>query len=61
MNQTARQIAVARVQGSLAVNDDGELVYKKSELQAEVLTPEQTILRWPAAGTADPPGAATLD
>ncbi|TAJ97371.1 MAG: hypothetical protein EPO41_02910 [Reyranella sp.] len=45
----ARKIAVAGIEGSLEVNDDGELVYMKSELQTEVLKPEQAIRRWPAA------------
>lgn len=45
----AKQIAIAGIEGSLAVNDDGELVYTKSELQTEVLKPEQAIQRWPSA------------
>lgn len=44
-----KQIAGAGIEGSLAVNDDGELVYTKSELQTEVLKPEQAIQRWPSA------------
>lgn len=44
-----KQIAIAGIEGSLAVNDDGELVYTKSEMQTEVLKPEQAIRRWPAA------------
>jgi hypothetical protein len=45
----AREITIAGIDGSLTVNDDGELVYTKSGLQTEVLTPEQAIQRWPAA------------
>jgi len=45
----AREIAVAGIDGSLEVNDDGELVYAKSGMQTEVLKPEQAIQRWPAA------------
>ena len=45
----AKQIAIAGIEGSLEVNDDGELVYSKSELQTEVLKPEQAIQRWPTA------------
>lgn len=45
----ARQIAVAGIEGSLEVNDDGELVYTKSGLETEVLKAEQAIRRWPAA------------
>jgi uncharacterized protein (DUF849 family) len=45
----AREIAIAGIEGSLEVNDDGELVYTKSELQTEVLKPEQAIQRWPTA------------
>lgn len=44
-----KQIAVAGIEGSLAVNDDGELVYTQSELLTEVLKPEQAIQRWPSA------------
>lgn len=45
----AKEIAIAGIEGSLALNDDGELVYTKSGLQAEVLKPQQAIQRWPAA------------
>jgi|AGTN01.3.fsa_nt_gi hypothetical protein len=45
----AREIAVAGIEGSLEVNDDGELVYKKSELETEVPKPEQAFRRWPVA------------
>lgn len=38
-----------RRRGSLAVDDDGELVHTKSDRQTEVLKPEQVIRRWPAA------------
>ncbi len=41
----ARESAIARIQGSLAVNDDGEFVYAKSGLQTEVAKPEQAIER----------------
>ena len=44
----SREIAIAGIDGSLQINDDGELVYTK-ELQTEVLKPEQAIRRWPAA------------
>ena len=45
----AREIAIAGTERSLEVNDGGELLYTKSELQTEVLKPEQAIRRWPAA------------
>tara|TARA_B100001105_G_scaffold237408_1_gene213807 strand:- start:138 stop:314 length:177 start_codon:yes stop_codon:yes gene_type:complete len=45
----AREIAITGIEGSLRVNDDGELVYTKSDLQTEVLKPGQAIERWPAA------------
>ncbi len=45
----AREIAITGIEGSLRVNDDGELVYTKSDLQTEVLKPSQAIERWPAA------------
>lgn len=57
----AREIAIASLEGSLAVNDDGELVYTKSELQTEVLKPEQAIRRWPAAEKRIRCAPATLD
>ena len=57
----AREIAIASLEGSLTVNDDGELVYTKSELQTEVLKPEQAIRRWPAAEKQIRCALATLD
>ena len=57
----ARAIAIAGIEGSLEVNDDGELVYMKSELQAEVLKPEQAIRRWPEAEKQIRQALATLD
>lgn len=57
----ATEIAVAGIEGSLKVNDDGELVYTKSELQTEVLTPDQAIRRWPAAEKQIREVLATLD
>jgi|GEM_PF-884666 len=45
----SRKIAIAGIDGSLEVNDDGELVYTKSGMQTEVLEPEQAIQRWPTA------------
>lgn len=57
----AREIAIAGVEGSLQVNDDGELVYMKSELQTEVLKPEQAIRRWPTAEKQIRQALATLD
>lgn len=57
----AREIAIAGLEGSLAVHDDGELVYTKSELQTEVLKPEQAIRRWPAAEKQIRCALATLD
>ena len=44
-----RKIAIAGIEGTLEINEDGELVYTKSGLQTEVLKPEQAIERWPAA------------
>lgn len=57
----AREIAITGVEGSLQVNDDGELVYTKSELQTEVLKPEQAIRRWPTAEKQIRQALATLD
>jgi hypothetical protein len=57
----ARQIAVSGIEGSLEINDDGELVYTKSELQTEVLRLEQAIRRWPAAEKQIRQALATLD
>lgn len=57
----ARKIAIAGIEGSLEVNDDGELVYIKSELQTEVLKPEQAIRRWPAAEKQIRQALAKLD
>ena len=51
----------AGIEGSLEVNDDGELIYTKSELQTEVLKPEQAIRRWPAAEKQIRQALATLD
>ena len=57
----AREIAVAGIEGTLEVNDDGELVYTKSGLQTEVLKPEQAIQRWPGAEKQIRRALATLD
>lgn len=45
----ARQIVIADLEGTLEVNDDGELVHVKSALETEVLKSEDAIRRWPAA------------
>jgi len=45
----AKPIVIAGIDGTLEVNEDGELVYTKSGLQTEVLKPEQAIERWPRA------------
>ncbi len=45
----ARQIAIAGLEGTLEVNDDGELIHVKSALETEVLKAEDAIRRWPAA------------
>ncbi len=57
----AREIVIDGLEGSLQVNDDGELVYAKSEVQTEVLKPEQAILRWPAAENQIRRALATLE
>lgn len=57
----ATEIAIAGIEGALTVNDDGEVVYMKSELQTEVLSPEQAIRRWPAAEKQIRQALATLD
>ncbi|KAF0099824.1 MAG: hypothetical protein FD144_3619 [Rhodospirillaceae bacterium] len=44
-----REVAIAGIEGSLEVNDDGEFVYTKSGLETEVLKPDQAIRRWPEA------------
>lgn len=45
----AQQIPIHGIEGTLEVNDDGELVHVKSALETEVLTAEDAIRRWPAA------------
>ena len=45
----AQQISIAGLEGTLEVNDDGELIHVKSALETEVLKPEDAIRRWPAA------------
>ncbi len=45
----AQQIAINGIDGTLEVNEDGELVHVKSALETEVLTAEDAIRRWPAA------------
>ncbi|WP_425067002.1 hypothetical protein [Reyranella sp.] len=45
----ARQIAIAGIDGTLEINDDGEIVHTKSALETEVLKAEQAIARWPRA------------
>ena len=45
----ALQITVHGIEGTLEVNDDGELVHVKSTLETEVLTAQDAIRRWPAA------------
>lgn len=57
----AREIAIEGLEGSLQINDDGELVYAKSEAQTEVLEPEQAIRRWPSAENQIRRALATLD
>lgn len=57
----ATGITIAGIEGSLELNDDGELVYTKSELQTEVLKPEQAIRRWPAAEKQIRDALSTLD
>ena len=57
----ARQIAIANDEGSLEINDDGELVYTKSGLETEVLNAEQAIRRWPAAENQIRQALAILD
>ncbi len=57
----AREIAIDGLEGSLQVNDDGELIYTKSEAQTEVLKPDQAIRRWPAAENQIRRALATLE
>lgn len=52
---------MADIEESLAVNDAGELVYTKSELQTEVLKPEHAIRRWPVAEKQTLKALDTLD
>ena len=56
----ARETAIARIQGSLAVNDDGEFVYARSELRTEVAKSEQAIERCLAAEKQIRQALATL-
>ena len=44
-----KPIAISGLEGTLEVNDDGEVVYAKSGMETEVLTPDQAIKRWPEA------------
>jgi hypothetical protein len=57
----AREIALAGIGGTLELNDDGEFVYTKSGFDAEVLTPEQALGRWPAAERQIREALAALD
>ena len=57
----AREIAIARIEGSPGVNDDGELVYAKPELHTDAMKPEQAIQRWRAAGKQIRQAIATHD
>ena len=57
----AQQITVAGMEGTLEVNEDGELVHVKSALETEVLKPEDAIRRWPAAETQIRQALAQLD
>lgn len=56
-----KPIAISGLEGTLQVNEDGELVYAKSELETEVLKPEQAIRRWPAAEKQIREALAELD
>lgn len=44
-----RVITIDGIDGSVEINEDGELVYSKSGLETEVLKPDQAIKRWPSA------------
>lgn len=44
-----RAITIDGIDGSLEINEDGELVYARSGLETEVLNPDQAIERWPSA------------
>ncbi|WP_422016160.1 hypothetical protein [Reyranella sp.] len=44
-----RVITIDGIDGSVEINEDGELVYSKSGLETEVLKPDQAIKRWPNA------------
>ncbi|WP_422034719.1 hypothetical protein [Reyranella sp.] len=57
----AKPIAIAGIDGTLEVNEDGELVYIKSGLQTEVLKPEQAIERWPRAESQIRAALGTLE
>lgn len=57
----AKAIAIPGIEGSLEVNDDGELVYTKSGLKTEVLKPDQAIKRWPRAERQIKEALGTLD
>lgn len=57
----AREIVLAGTEGSLELNDDGELVYTQSGYEAEVLKPDQAIRRWPEAERQIREALAALD
>lgn len=57
----AREIAIAGIEGTLEVNDDGELIHVKSAMQTEVLTPDEAIRRWPSAEKQIRQALARLD
>jgi hypothetical protein len=57
----AQQIAIDGIQGTLEVNEDGEIVHVKSALETEVLTADEAIRRWPAAEAVIRRALKTLD
>lgn len=57
----AQQIAIRGIEGTLEVNEDGELVHVKSALETEVLTAEDAIRRWPTAEKEIRNALKTLD
>lgn len=56
-----KPISISGLEGTVEVNEDGEVVYAKSGMETEVLKPEQAIRRWPAAEKQIREALAELD
>lgn len=56
-----KPISISGLEGTVEVNEDGEVVYAKSGMETEVLNAEQAISRWPAAEKQIREALAELD